>query len=119
MPRLGGIEAATTLRELRPRMRLALQSRNPHRDREPANAHELPLFGKRELGHALAWLRAQAAWHSRAPASSAPDKITLSCTRCGYGVLRPTPPERCPMCQSANAWIVSSRRPTAPVLSRA
>jgi CheY-like chemotaxis protein len=120
MPRLGGIEAATTLRELRPRMRLALRSRNPYRDREPVTAHELPLFSERELGHALAWLRAQAAWYTTTPTSSqAPAKISLSCTRCGYGVLRSTPPERCPMCQSANAWIASSRRLATPVLTRA
>jgi rubrerythrin len=38
-----------------------------------------------------------------------PSKLDLRCTRCGYGVLRPTPPRRCPMCQTENAWIYAPR----------
>jgi rubrerythrin len=34
-----------------------------------------------------------------------PRKLDLSCAECGYGVLRSTPPERCPMCQTETAWI--------------
>ena len=49
----------------------------------------------------------------------APSKLELSCPRCGYGVLRTTPPERCPMCQAENAWIhTPPRASTAGVTSR-
>jgi rubrerythrin len=32
-------------------------------------------------------------------------KRSLVCGGCGYGILRATPPDRCPMCQSENAWM--------------
>jgi rubrerythrin len=38
-------------------------------------------------------------------------KLSLECTSCGYGVSRSTPPERCPMCQSADAWVHTPWRP--------
>lgn len=38
------------------------------------------------------------------------DKLNLRCTRCGYGALRSSAPERCPMCQAENAWIHAPRR---------
>jgi rubrerythrin len=38
-----------------------------------------------------------------------PRKLNLRCNGCGYGVLRPTPPPRCPMCQAENAWIHAPR----------
>lgn len=59
MPRLGGIEAAMTLRELKPRMRLALQTGDPVAYRERAQEYRLPLFSKLELERTLAWLRVQ------------------------------------------------------------
>jgi rubrerythrin len=40
-----------------------------------------------------------------------PRKLNLRCTGCGYGVLRATPPPRCPMCQAENAWIQAAQRP--------
>jgi rubrerythrin len=51
----------------------------------------------------------------------APRKLDLSCTRCGYGVLRSTPPERCPMCQAENAWSRSlpGAHPSTPALTLA
>jgi rubrerythrin len=32
-------------------------------------------------------------------------KRSLVCGGCGYGILRASPPDRCPMCQSENAWV--------------
>ena len=32
-------------------------------------------------------------------------KRSLVCGGCGYGILRAAPPDRCPMCQSENAWV--------------
>ena len=98
MPRLGGIEAAVTLRELEPRMGLALQTGDPLTHRERAEEECLPLFGKLELDLTLAWLQAQAEWFSR-------QKRSLVCRGCGYGILRATPPDRCPMCQIEDAWV--------------
>jgi CheY-like chemotaxis protein len=119
MPRLGGIEAATTLRELEPRVRLALQTTDPRRHGASARAHRLPLLSKLELAPTLAWLRAQVAWYTATqPSPEAPDKLELSCTRCGYGVLRSTPPERCPMCHAEKAWSLPGSRPSIPVLTR-
>jgi rubrerythrin len=48
-----------------------------------------------------------------------PGKLDLTCTGCGYGVLRSTPPQRCPMCQAENAWILSASQLSTPVLARA
>jgi CheY-like chemotaxis protein len=115
MPRLGGIEAAITLRELRPGIRLALQTADPITHRERARAHDLPLFSKLELDHTFAWLRAQIEWCAGGAQSGAETsmKLNLRCTGCGYGVLRSTPPERCPMCQAENAWIYALSRAAA------
>src|SRR5207247_5908237 len=60
MPRLGGLEAALTLRELEPRMRLALRTSHPRADRERVREHRLPLFDKLDLDRAIAWLELQA-----------------------------------------------------------
>jgi len=35
----------------------------------------------------------------------------LECSACGYGIARATPPERCPMCQSVDAWVHMPWRP--------
>ena len=32
-------------------------------------------------------------------------RTDLVCSHCGYGVARPTPPRRCPMCQTRDAWV--------------
>lgn len=106
MPRLGGIEAAITLRALRPGMRVALQTGEPLLHRERAWEHQLPLFGKLELDRMLSWLCTQVQWYTDAePAAETARKLDLRCAECGYGVLRPAPPRRCPMCQAENAWI--------------
>lgn len=34
---------------------------------------------------------------------------SLVCSVCGYGIARPVPPERCPMCGQSDAWEHSSR----------
>jgi CheY-like chemotaxis protein len=100
MPRLGGIEAAVTLRELKPRMRVALRTGDPRIHRDRAHEHRLPLFGKLELARTLAWLEAQVA----------PRKRSFVCGACGYGALRATAPGRCPMCHAEHAWIEGAWR---------
>jgi CheY-like chemotaxis protein len=120
LPRLGGIEAATTLCQLRPQMRLALYAANPRVHREPGPAHELPLFDKRDLNRALTWVRAQIAWFTAAHLSADPaGKLDFSCTSCGYGIWRSTPPHRCPMCQAENAWMPSAPQASTAVVVRA
>jgi CheY-like chemotaxis protein len=117
MPRLGGIEAAVTLRELQPRMRVALQTGDPHAHRDLALENGLPLFGKLELDRTLAWLQAQVERCIQMPSDNAPRKRTLVCGACGYGAWRATPPDRCPMCQAENAWIRAGRAPSVLLAS--
>lgn len=104
MPRLGGFEAAMTLRELRPYTRLALQSGEPRAHRERASECGLPLFGKLELDRTIAWLQAQAERCNESTSGRERTKRNLVCGACGYGALRVTAPDRCPMCQAENAW---------------
>jgi CheY-like chemotaxis protein len=113
MPRLGGIEAAITLRELEPRIRLGLQTADPltHREQayEQAYEHRLPLFSKLELDRTLSWLQAQVQGcveTQLAPAEQR--KQSFVCGACGYGALRVGAPDRCPMCQAENAWVLAS-----------
>jgi CheY-like chemotaxis protein len=116
MPRLGGIEAALTLRELHPRMRLALHTADPLTHRERVREHRLPLFGKLELDRTLSWLHAQVEWFLQAEAEpETRRKRSLVCSGCGYGILRPTPPDRCPMCQAEDSW-VAAPSPSAALL---
>jgi CheY-like chemotaxis protein len=114
MPRLGGFEVATTLRELQPRMRLALQTGDPDAHRERARAHRLPLFDKRELVRALSWVEAQA--EALADSQAGPrlaQTHNLECSSCGYGISCRTPPERCPMCYGEDGWTHGAWRPFA------
>ena len=60
MPRLGGIEAALTLRSLRPTMEIALQSGDAEEYRLRATDLGLPLFDKRDLEQPVAWIEARA-----------------------------------------------------------
>ncbi|HZP72882.1 MAG TPA: response regulator [Gaiellaceae bacterium] len=59
LPRLGGIEVAMTLRELRPQMRIALHATDPFPYRDRATELRLPLFDKRELYPFFGWLEFQ------------------------------------------------------------
>ena len=119
MPRLGGIETALTLRELEPRMRIALQTGDPRTHRERAREERLPLFGKLELDDTVAWLHAQVEWVTRRePAPRVSRKHNLVCGGCGYGIMRATPPDQCPMCQAESAWILAASRLSIPVLTR-
>ena len=106
MPRLGGIEAAVCLRELRPRIRLALRSGEPVAHREQAHELRLPLFCKQDLDRTLAWLEAQA-WSCMETKSepAVPRKRSFVCGACGYGALRAGAPDRCPMCHAERAWV--------------
>jgi CheY-like chemotaxis protein len=118
MPRLGGVEAAVTLRELKPRMRVALQTGDPQTHRDRAHEHRLPLFGKLELERTLAWLEAQVAWCTDTPDLAGPRKRSFVCGACGYGALREKAPGRCPMCHTEDAWIEAAWRPSRMLLTR-
>lgn len=109
MPRLGGIEVAMTLRELRPQMRLALHTADPLTHRERARECRLPLFDKLELDRVFGWLELQA--HCFVEPRALQQKRSLECSVCGYGIACAVPPERCPMCQREDTWTHSPRRP--------
>lgn len=115
LPRLGGFEAATTLRELLPELRVALQAIEPRAHRDRASDHRLPVFDRAELDQAVAWVRAQAQWCAEGLSPQA--KRSLTCAVCGYGVFRSRPPERCPMCQSEKAWSHAPRRSATVLLA--
>lgn len=67
MPRLGGVEAALSLRNLQPAMEIALQSGDAEEHRVRATDLGLPLFDKRDLEQPLAWIEARARTdHTRA-----------------------------------------------------
>lgn len=70
MPRLGGLEAALTLRSLRPAMEIALQSGDAEEHRVRATDLGLPLFDKRDLEQPLAWIEARASEVVRDPGRS-------------------------------------------------
>lgn len=72
MPRLGGVEAAITLRELQPQMRIALHSADPLAHRERAREWQLPLFDKLELDRICGWLEVQAQSLVELPARTLP-----------------------------------------------
>jgi CheY-like chemotaxis protein len=112
MPRLGGIEAAITLRALHPQVRLALATAEPDAHRARAREHRLPLLDKLDVDGAIRWLERQV--HSpagRPRQSRSPQMLSLACSVCGYGAARPAPPERCPMCQGEGTWIHAPWRP--------
>jgi CheY-like chemotaxis protein len=119
MPRLGGIEAAITLRELQPRMRLGLQTGDPLMHREQAHEHRLPLFDKLELDRTLAWLRIQleSCIENRLE-PDVPRKGSFVCSVCGYGAFRAGAPDRCPMCHAESAWIGGTRRSSGLLATR-
>jgi CheY-like chemotaxis protein len=120
MPRLGGMEAAITLRELRPQTRVALHSGDPRPHRERAREHRLPLFDKLDLDRSIRWLELQmrALAEPSRLARTAPTR-DLECSVCGYGVVRSAPPERCPMCQTEGQWVhTRGRRVDQPATQR-
>jgi CheY-like chemotaxis protein len=112
MPRLGGIDAALTLRGLRPQLRLALNTSEPRAYRDRARELGLPLFEKLDLERVLGWLE----WQAEV---LVPLRRSFMCSSCGYGVARPAPPERCPMCRRIGVWIEAPRhsRSREPQLS--
>jgi len=112
MPKLDGIEAALTLRELQPGIRLAVQTADPHAHRDQARAHGLPLFDKIQLSHALDWLDVQVRTCVDGQRGRRPRQLrALECSWCGYGIACAAPPVRCPMCQAEDAWIHAPWRP--------
>jgi CheY-like chemotaxis protein len=112
MPKLGGIEVALTLRELQPRMHLALQTVEPRTHRDRARENDFLLFDKLELNRALGWLERQVQLCAvRRLEPSVSQKHALECSSCGYGITRSTPPRQCPMCQAEDAWVHTAWRP--------
>lgn len=110
MPRLGGIEAAITLRELHPQIRLALCTADPAVHRDRAREQGLLLFDKLDLDRPIRWLELQV-WARHTPSGTRPQKLNLECAVCGYGAACLAPPERCPMCQSEGSWLHAPWRP--------
>ena len=100
MPRLDGIEAALTLRSLRPAMKIALQSADAQEHRARAAAAGLVLFDKCDLDQPLTWVKARVRAITRLPSPRAP-----RCSRCDYRIACRTTPARCPMCQTYNPWV--------------
>jgi CheY-like chemotaxis protein len=119
MPRLGGIEAAITLRELQPQMRLGLQSADPPVHRERAQEHHLPLLNKLELDRTLAWLHGQVEWCIETRLGPwAPKKRSFVCGVCGYGAMRVDAPDRCPMCHAERMWVETPWRRSGVLATR-
>jgi CheY-like chemotaxis protein len=107
MPRLDGIEAARSLRALRPSMPIALHSSDPELLHTRAAGLGLPLFDKTDLDRLLAWVEQQAErLAQQGPATVAPltRKLDLCCAACGYGIVSREPPTRCPMCGKDAVW---------------
>lgn len=108
LPRLGGLEVAMTLRELRPQMRIALHATDPLPYRDRAAELRLPLFDKRELDPFLGWLQLRP--QSFASPRDRPQRRALECVACGYGIVCSAAPPRCPMCRREEPWISQARR---------
>ena len=81
MPRLGGVEAALTLRSLLPAMEIALQSGDAEEYRVRAAELGLPLFDKRDLEQPLAWVKARARELSTRDNGSSPTENRLAFDR--------------------------------------
>jgi CheY-like chemotaxis protein len=108
MPRLSGVDAAQTLRALRPSMRIAVQSSDPDDLRARAGGLGLALFDKLECERLVHWVEVQA--RSCGPrvdetVSALARRLDLTCSMCGYGIVSRKPPERCPMCHVDAAWM--------------
>jgi len=112
MSRLGGIEAAITLRGVDPQMRIALSSGELHAHGDRARDQCLPLFDKLNVGRAVRWIELQAQLGATPLTPRVvPQHLNLVCSSCGYGIAQAIPPERCPMCHGEAAW---NHRPWRP-----
>ena len=121
MPRLDGVEAAITLRALRPSLQIALHSSDLELLRSRADGLDLPLFDKADLDQLGEWVERQASNAraiGRVRAAPMQPKVDLCCSGCGYGIVSRTPPTRCPMCGGDADWTEprgwSSRRAALP-----
>jgi CheY-like chemotaxis protein len=108
-PRLGGVEVAMTLRELRPQMRVALYADGVARHRDLIRELRVPVFDKLHAHRALDWLDEQAQACLEHPGLL--QRRSLQCAVCGYGIVRAAPPEHCPMCHGEDTWVHTPRRP--------
>ena len=120
MRRLGGIEAAVTLRELHPHMRIGLHTEDPLAHRERARELHLPLFNKLELDRTRDWLQAEVerCIERRLGESERPPRRRFVCGVCGYGAVRAGAPDRCPMCHAERTWVEARWRPPRMVVSQ-
>jgi CheY-like chemotaxis protein len=118
MPRLGGLEAALTLRELVPAMRIALNTAGPFFPHERARQLLVPLFDKLEFEQITEWL-ASGARECRRQLGGESTTHSLQCRVCGYGIATARPPLRCPMCHSEGPWVEAARRPRWRIDQRA
>lgn len=106
LPVLGSVDAALTLRELEPTMRLGVHADDPRAHRERTRAHRLSLFDKLRPEHAVGWLLAQGEACSAGRGRRRSLRMrSLECSGCGYGVSCAGAPERCPMCQAEGGWV--------------
>lgn len=110
MPRLGGLEAALTLRELVPAMRIALNTAGPFYPHERARELGVPLFDKLEFEQIIEWLGSEAR-ECRHQLGAESTTSSLQCRLCGYGIATARPPLRCPMCHRQGSWVEAERRP--------
>ncbi len=101
MPRLDGIEAATTLAILQPTISVALHSSDPSALCHRARELDFALFDKIDVDGLTGWLGGGLERRQRRPAVDVRD---VSCSRCGYGVPVDPPPVRCPMCDTSADW---------------
>ena len=118
MPRLGGIEAALTLRSLRPAMAIALQTAAAEENRVHAAAVGVPLFDKFDLAQPLAWIEARVRELIKLNEASPSNEGSIRsareqrCSRCDYRIACSMAPALCPMCRTSSPWIpMPERRP--------
>lgn len=111
MPRLGGDAVAQTLRQLRPAMRIALHSSDPHGLRDRGRELGVTVFDKLDLEAMVAWTAAQlrscAAVQLEEPSRRVMQlarSVELACAICSYGIVTRRPPGRCPMCGGLATW---------------
>lgn len=101
MPRLDGVQAASSILGLLPSIPLALCSSDPVLLRERASELSVPLFDKLDLDRLVCWLAGKVASGPRGD---------FICNECGYGIVTRRPPLHCPLCQARSSWAAAPDR---------